>query len=383
MRNRTKVAVIFQTNGEQGRLSLCKDDSDGIPHVVADATRVSGLGAGRAGLQRGRKSWLPIRVFFYSCFSAHVQSESRAGTQGSVYTLGTLTKVQSRRGPINIALEWLETRPNQASLVAACAHADTHGHVLSFGFQAEEALKTLKALVWEGSISDALVEAWTAKTGWGLDQIAFDNDDERDRILSDDRNHSIDLVVVSSPAGDDFGKRKRLQRIDQEQIPNRKYLDVKWQNACGDYSIPYSWGTLGIVYRADKVAVPLSWRALLEPEAKAKGHIGMVNDVTDTFAPVLAFLGHPLNTADAQALQNAYEVLRTQGEFVLTYQYAYTWLSQRRQDETLWMALGYSGDHHALNELTGTGCGKCSGGGNGNGQHGGDFIGERVLSTRC
>lgn len=217
---------------------------------------------------------------------------------------------------------------------------------------AEVKNKTLTALIWEGTLSDEVIETWHNQTGWTVEQVVFDNDDERDRILEDDRNQAIDLVVVSSPAGDDFGKRELLQPIDWDKIPNRQYLDANWRNACGEYSIPYSWGTLGIVYRADKVAAPVGWNVLIAPEPAVAGHVGMVKDVTDTFAPVLAMLGHNLNTADAQALQGAYTLLSKQRPSVLTYQYAYSWLSQHPQDETLWLAMGYSGDHHALNELT-------------------------------
>ena len=43
-----------------------------------------------------------------------------------------------------------------------------------------------------------------------------------------------------------------LEKIDFNNIPNYKYIDDKFKNLAYDpnneYSVPYMWGTVGIIY---------------------------------------------------------------------------------------------------------------------------------------
>lgn len=209
-------------------------------------------------------------------------------------------------------------------------------------------------LNWEEYLSPEVEQRWEALSGLKIDNVYFDNDEKRDAILLNAQHHKIDLAVVDEIVADRFGKEGRLLEITEAQVPNLKHIGEFWRQRCGNYAIPYFWGTLGIVYRTDKVSPPpTSWRDLLQPQEQHKGHIGMLDDYTDMLAPALFFSGHRLNTENKQELKDAFDILQQQAPDVLTYEYAITYVSSTPDPEQLHMALAYGGDQYALNDRSG------------------------------
>ncbi|MBR9885685.1 MAG: spermidine/putrescine ABC transporter substrate-binding protein [Oceanospirillales bacterium] len=215
--------------------------------------------------------------------------------------------------------------------------------------------ETLTLLNWEAYLAPDVIEQWESETGVSVEQVYFDNDERRDRMMVDARRHNIDLVVLDEVASRLFGERGISFAPSVEQAPNLQHLDPRFQQQCGEHSIPYMWGTLGIAYRSDKVSVPpTSWSALLQPAPEMSGHIGMLDDGTDMLAPALLMRNQSINTDSREVLQTAFEDLKQQEPAVLTYDYAITYLQSRPEADELYMALVYSGDQGVLNEIQGT-----------------------------
>jgi len=223
--------------------------------------------------------------------------------------------------------------------------------VLSTNVDAE----TLRILNWEDYLHTGVIEIWTNETGVAIEQIYFDSDEDRDEVLNDARMGNIDIAVVDEAVSELFGEKGKIEKLDESNTPNLKHIDPFWKKACGQYTVPYMWGTLGIGYRSDKVPKPpVSWLELLQPDDKHKGHIGMLNDYRDMLAPALFVLGYSLNTDDENELKAAFEYLKQQASSVLTYEYAITLMNNEDQDaEQLHMALMYGGDHMTINEIIG------------------------------
>ncbi|WP_420598506.1 ABC transporter substrate-binding protein [Neptuniibacter sp.] len=227
--------------------------------------------------------------------------------------------------------------PLVLSLMAGAAHSET-----------------LRLLNWEEYLSPTVETQWENKTGHKIESVFFDNDQKRDEILLNAEHHIIDLAVVDEIVAERFGEDQRLIEITEELVPNLKHVGKFWRQRCSKYAIPYFWGTLGIVYRSDKVPTPPdSWRDIVEPSDKLKGHIGMLDDYTDMLAPAIFMNGHKLNTEDADELKQAFEVLKQQSADVLTYDYIITYVDSSPKSDDLHMAVGYGGDQYILNERAG------------------------------
>lgn len=215
--------------------------------------------------------------------------------------------------------------------------------------------ESLRILNWEEYLAPEVIAIWEKETGAGIEQLYFDNDEDRDEILNDAAPGNIDVAVVDEAVSEMFGAKGKIEKLDETGIPNLRHVDPFWKKACGEYTVPYMWGTLGLAYRSDKIKdPPKSWRNLLQPDERLKGHIGMLDDYRDMLAPALFLLGHSLNTDEEPELKAAFEYLKRQAPSVLTYEYAITLIAggQDRADQ-LYLALVYGGDQHTMNELVG------------------------------
>ena len=113
-----------------------------------------------------------------------------------------------------------------------------------------------------------------------------------------------------------------LVPLDFDAIPNAQYTQERFLNMEYDpdnaYSIPYFWGTLGILYNTKLVTEPVeSWNILWDD--KYAGQIVMLDSVRDSFAPALSLLGYPLNTTDESQLKEAQQLLIEQKPLVMAY----------------------------------------------------------------
>lgn len=115
-----------------------------------------------------------------------------------------------------------------------------------------------------------------------------------------------------------------LAPINFDNIPNKKYIgSVFWEQTRGfdpeqAYSVPYLWGTVGILYNKRLVHETVdSWHILWDP--KYEDNILMQDSVRDAFAVALKLSGHSLNSTDLDELEEAKELLLKQKPLVQAY----------------------------------------------------------------
>ena len=113
-----------------------------------------------------------------------------------------------------------------------------------------------------------------------------------------------------------------LQKIDLDNIPNYKNIDDRFKNLSFDpqneYSVPYLWGTLGIVYNKTMVDDPVDSWDILWNEKYAK-EIFMLDSQRDSIGITLKMLGYSMNSVDTKELEEAKEKLLEQKPLVLAY----------------------------------------------------------------
>ncbi|OLP54498.1 spermidine/putrescine ABC transporter substrate-binding protein [Rhizobium rhizosphaerae] len=213
--------------------------------------------------------------------------------------------------------------------------------------------ETLNLLIWESYIDQSLLDSWSARTGISVKQSYYDSGDMRDEMLADPESKA-DLVVIGEGGGAIFGKRGLLEPLSVETIPALESYEPSWRQRCGGYGVPYLWGTMGILYRSDQVtSAPTSWEDLLLPSSGMRKHIAMYNDHSEAFVPALVYLGQSINTNDKPVLKAAFELMKRQAPFVLTYDYVISSVQDPKLGDRIYMALGYSGDQKTLNDKTG------------------------------
>ncbi len=135
---------------------------------------------------------------------------------------------------------------------------------------------------------------------------------------------NYDLVCPSDYMINKMIDNDLLQEIDFSNIPNRKNIgDEYWSLSEGfdpgnRYSVPYVWGTVGILYNKTMVSDKVdSWGILLNE--KYKDEILMQDSVRDAFMVAERYLGYSMNTVDEDELQEAKELLQHQKSLVQAY----------------------------------------------------------------
>lgn len=135
---------------------------------------------------------------------------------------------------------------------------------------------------------------------------------------------SYDLVCPSDYMIQRMIENDLLAEINFDNIPNLQYIgDVYLEQSqefdpSNAYSVPYCWGTVGILYNRTMVQEPIdSWSVLWD--SQYADNILMQDSVRDAFAIPLKYLGYSLNTTDLDELNEAKELLIEQKPFVQAY----------------------------------------------------------------
>ena len=116
-----------------------------------------------------------------------------------------------------------------------------------------------------------------------------------------------------------------LSELNFDNMPNAKANigEQYWEQSKGfdpenKYSVPYCWGTVGILYNKTMVDEPVdSWSILWNP--KYKDNILMQDSVRDAFGATLKYLGYSLNSTDLDELNEAKNLLIEQKPLVQAY----------------------------------------------------------------
>jgi len=202
---------------------------------------------------------------------------------------------------------------------------------------------------WDDYISQTVIDQFESETGHTVEVLVFDRDNERDELIASQVTNGIDLVLIDSISAKLFGRNEYLAPMKEAFQQSRDQLDSQWRGSCGEYAMPYLWGTLGIVYRKDKVIPPpTSWNSLMKPTPAHQKHISMQLDSFDTLVPALKTLGLSINTENIDDLKAAYRLLIAQKVQVLSYEYVVSYNAIEQNKDRIYLALAYSGDQLAL-----------------------------------
>lgn len=131
-----------------------------------------------------------------------------------------------------------------------------------------------------------------------------------------------DVVIPSDYLIGRLINEDMLQKLDKSRIEGFKNIDPNFLNLEFDknneYSVPYFWGTVGIVYDTNVIKEDIdSWAALWDEKYKKK--FTMIDSQRDSIMIALKYLGYSMNTTDEAELEEAKQKLIEQKPLVLAY----------------------------------------------------------------
>ena len=157
---------------------------------------------------------------------------------------------------------------------------------------------------------------------------------------------TVDLIFPSDYMIARMISEDMLLPLDFDNIPNYRYIDENFKNTAYDpentYSVPYTWGTVGILYNTKYVdeADITGWELLWNE--KYAGKILTFGNSRDAFGIAQFMLGFDLNTTDKNQLNQCAELLKKQKPVLQ--QYVMDEIFAIMQNEEAWIAPYYAGD---------------------------------------
>ncbi|MBO5452968.1 MAG: extracellular solute-binding protein [Clostridia bacterium] len=168
-------------------------------------------------------------------------------------------------------------------------------------------------------IDNSLITEFEERNNCKIIYETFDsNESMYTKIMSGER---YDIIIPSDYMIERLAKEEFLQEIDKSKLKNldkvMPYLLDKPFDPENKYSIPYFWGSVGILYDktvVDETDLEAGWEILRNQ--KFKNNIYMYNSERDSFMVALKALGYSLNTTDKAQLYKAYEWLVEQNRLM-------------------------------------------------------------------
>ena len=157
---------------------------------------------------------------------------------------------------------------------------------------------------------------------------------------------SVDVIIPSDYMIARMIAEDMLLELNFDNIPNYQYIDDTFKNTAYDpenrYSVPYTWGTVGILYNTKYVdeADVTGWELLWNEKYDDK--ILMFDNSRDAFGIAQYLLGYDVNTTDPAELQACADKLAQQKPLVQ--QYVMDQIYSSMENEEAWIAPYYAGD---------------------------------------
>ncbi|WP_343008966.1 ABC transporter substrate-binding protein [Clostridium celatum] len=173
---------------------------------------------------------------------------------------------------------------------------------------------TINVFNWGEYIDESLIKDFENETGIKVNYSTYDTNEIMYQKIKTNPG-TYDIVIPSDYMIEKMIKEDLLEKIDFNNIPNYKYIGEKFKNLpydpTNEYSVPYTWGTVGIIYDSTVVTEPVtSWDILWNE--KYKDNVYMYNSLRDSLAITLVKNGYSLNSTNADEINVAKEDLLKQ-----------------------------------------------------------------------
>ena len=164
---------------------------------------------------------------------------------------------------------------------------------------------------WGENIDPDLIEQFQKETGITVNYQTAESNETMYAIIKQGGS-DYDVIVPSDYMIGQMIAEDMLAELDFSLIPNYEKIDSQYKNLSFDpdnkYSVPYTWGTLGIIYNPTLVGGEIdSWSGLFD--TKYAGQVGMIANPRDAIGAALLYLGYSVNTTDEAEIREAYNLI--------------------------------------------------------------------------
>ena len=209
---------------------------------------------------------------------------------------------------------------------------------------------------WGQYISDGsdgtinVIKEFEKATGISVNYLTYEDNESLYSKLKTG-GASYDVIFPSDYMAQKLIEENMLEELDFNNIANYSLIPDTFKNPAYDnenkYTVPYTWGTVGVIYNTKYVTEKVdSWDILWNE--KYKGKILMFGNSRDAFSIAQFMLGHSVNTENEEELNAAADKLKEQKPLVAAY--VMDQIFDKMYNEDAWIAPYYAGDFVTMNQ---------------------------------
>lgn len=171
--------------------------------------------------------------------------------------------------------------------------------------------RELNVCNWGEYIDENLIKEFQDKTGIKVNyQTAESNESLYSLLKTGGAN--FDVICPSDYMISQLIEEDMLQPLNYDNIPNYELIGDQFKGLAFDpdnqYTVPYTWGTLGIIYNKTMVDGEItSWSSLYDDANK--GNVLLINNSRDALGNALIYLGYSVNTTNEDEIRQAYDLI--------------------------------------------------------------------------
>ncbi len=211
---------------------------------------------------------------------------------------------RARRAPAITRKSWFRRTVAGVSAAALVVVIGALGH-------ATGSRPVVNVCSWGEYIDEELITRFEEETGIRVNYQTAESNETLYSLLKSGGG-DYDVVVPSDYMISQLIEEDMLEELDYSLIPNYALIDETFKGLPYDpenkYTVPYAWGTLGIIYNSAMIDEPItSWSAMFDE--RYAGQVMLINNSRDAFGMALMYLGYSVNTTDEGEIREAYELL--------------------------------------------------------------------------
>ena len=205
---------------------------------------------------------------------------------------------------------------------------------------------------WGEYIDESLIDQFEDETGIKVNYQTAESNEALYSLLKTGAG-DYDVIVPSDYMIGRLIAEDMLAELNYDNIPNYALIDDQYKNLSYDpdskYTVPYTWGTLGIIYNTTMVDEEItSWDAMFD--AKYAGQVLMIRNSRDALAAALLDLGYDINTTDEAQIREAYELLSAAKNNGVYQAFVMDEIFQKMEGGNAAIAMYYAGDYLTMLE---------------------------------
>lgn len=174
--------------------------------------------------------------------------------------------------------------------------------------------KQLNLYTWADYVSEDLYQRFTQKTGIAITHDVYDSNEVMLAKLQAGGGAQYSIIYPSDYMVRQMVELKMLASIDPARVTGLDSLRDRWKNPPYDpenaHSIPFNWGTTGLLYNTRAWKQPPQDWSDLWTQKPVSGRLTLLDDVREVMGATLRSLGYSYNSTSEKEIEAAFNRLQ-------------------------------------------------------------------------